>query len=1005
MILRSLRYHWRMNLAVACGVGVGAAVLTGALLVGDSMRGSLRQLTLDRLGRIDEALVADRFFRQELAGELAGSERPGATAGSSSSAESTGGQATRGTHQEQVRPPILSDGGPPDAGHGAIAVAPAILLRASLEKADSQPPVRANQVNLVGCDERFWQLGHGGPRRRPRPNEIVLNAPLAQCLAVAEGDAVVLRLPRPGAIPAESVLGRKQQTVRSLRLRVREVLPAEGLGKFGLRPTQRLPRNAYVSLGEIQEQLAQPGRINAILVAGRAKWQTADGGNPPAADYGIHVEQTPRGYVNIWSERMLLEPAAETAMLEALAGAACQPALTYLANSIACGGRSIPYSTVTALDFAAGPPLGPMLSPEGRPVPPLADDQIALNTWAADDLGAKLGDQIDLSYFEPESAHGVPQEKTVRLRLAAVVQLAGAAADPALTPAVPGITDRLSLSGWDPPFPFDARRVRPKDDRYWHDHRATPKAFVSLATGRRLWASRFGQSTSLRVGDCPNFRPPVPSDRPKMGLSPSTVETFKDRLRIDPAAMGLVFQPVKQQGLDAAAGTTPFGVLFLLFSSFVIAAAAMLMAILFRLGVDGRAAEAGILLALGFRPRKVAGLLTAEGLLVAALGSLLGMGAGIGYAALMLAGLRTWWLAAVSTPLLRLYVEPLSLAIGPAAAAAIAAITMFFSARRVSRVPPRRLLAGVVASAIDGRRTTDDGRRARALPSVVRPPSSVPSGQSPVARRPSPRHPSTRPIVVDALLLGVALAPAVLLLAVPLGEEARVGAFFGAGALALGALLGLAYRRLRAGATGPAVAPGRGNLLRMALRGAARNPGRSTLSAGLTAAACFLIVATSAFRLDPASQARHGTSGSGGFALVAESDQPIYHDLGTPAGRAELGFSRADERLLAACMVFAFRVKPGDDASCLNLYQPRQPRLLGLPRPFLEQAVFAWADRPPGKENPWLALESINGQGPDAQDAETRRRGDAGTRRQADKQTRRQGDKESSDVSLVPASP
>ena len=56
LILRSLLFHWRTNLAVACGVAVGTAVLSGALLVGDSMRGSLRHLTLDRLGRIDEAL-------------------------------------------------------------------------------------------------------------------------------------------------------------------------------------------------------------------------------------------------------------------------------------------------------------------------------------------------------------------------------------------------------------------------------------------------------------------------------------------------------------------------------------------------------------------------------------------------------------------------------------------------------------------------------------------------------------------------------------------------------------------------------------------------------------------------------------------------------------------------------------------------------------------------------------------------------------------------------------
>ena len=51
-VLRALTYYWRINLAVTAGAAVAAAVLTGALLVGDSVRGSLRGLTLERLGRI-----------------------------------------------------------------------------------------------------------------------------------------------------------------------------------------------------------------------------------------------------------------------------------------------------------------------------------------------------------------------------------------------------------------------------------------------------------------------------------------------------------------------------------------------------------------------------------------------------------------------------------------------------------------------------------------------------------------------------------------------------------------------------------------------------------------------------------------------------------------------------------------------------------------------------------------------------------------------------------------
>ena len=54
---RSLTHFRWINLAVLLGAGVATAVLTGALLVGDSVRGSLRDLALERLGRIDHALV------------------------------------------------------------------------------------------------------------------------------------------------------------------------------------------------------------------------------------------------------------------------------------------------------------------------------------------------------------------------------------------------------------------------------------------------------------------------------------------------------------------------------------------------------------------------------------------------------------------------------------------------------------------------------------------------------------------------------------------------------------------------------------------------------------------------------------------------------------------------------------------------------------------------------------------------------------------------------------
>ena len=64
---RSLTFYWRTNLAVLLSVVAGTAALTGALFVGDSMRHSLRGNALHRLGPVEYALRAPRFFNTELA--------------------------------------------------------------------------------------------------------------------------------------------------------------------------------------------------------------------------------------------------------------------------------------------------------------------------------------------------------------------------------------------------------------------------------------------------------------------------------------------------------------------------------------------------------------------------------------------------------------------------------------------------------------------------------------------------------------------------------------------------------------------------------------------------------------------------------------------------------------------------------------------------------------------------------------------------------------------------
>lgn len=868
LIRKSLTYHARMNVALALGVAAATAVITGALVVGDSMRGSLRDLMLDRLGQIDEAVVSENFFRANLA--------------NLSRDRSTG-----------------------------IHAAPLIFVPGSLTNTDSSTRRHAAGVNVLGCNARFWALGSARLPRLLGQSEIVLNEPLADALSVKAGDEVLLRVGHMGQIPADSPLGRKTDTVRTRRFSVASIIPAKGLGRFALRPNQQSPHNAYVELEQLQALLEQPGRANILVAglhgpAGSSASTLRRALQPELTDLGLELKDTRLGYFNLTSTRMLLEPSVEKQVRRQLEHVRIQPALTYLANTIAARGHEIPYSTITAIDFAETAPLGPLRDFSGKPVGKLADDEIVLNPWAAEDLDARVGDHVRITYFEPESTHGQVRERTAQFRLKAVVPLNGIAADRNFTPELKGITDQLSIGDWDPPFPFEAARVRKKDEEYWDKYRATPKAFVSLTAGRKLWASRFGQTTSLRIS--------APGQ---------SVGTLAKQIHIPLDKSGLQFLPLREMGLMAAEGTTSFSALFLGFSFFIVAAALMLITLLVRLAVQQRSSEIGILSAAGWRVRKIALLLTGEGFVVATLGASLGVGAGVGYAWLMLAGLRTWWLSAISTPFLTLHVSPRSLAVGLSVGMLLSLVVILWSIRRIAKMPVTRMLVG----------------RADELGAVRRPAHWAPW--------------LALALIVAAAGIGI--------VAMQIGGEAQAGAFFASGALVLTASLLWLRARLRSAQTGASIGKPRFALVRLAVRNGARNPGRSTLTVGLLGSATFLIVAMSAFRLNPEEVARGRNGGSGGFALVAQSDQPIFHSLGTQAGREELGADEKTSKLLASAAFFALRVKPGDDASCLNLYQAAQPRVLGVPHELVARGGFNWATAADGdaetRSNPWRLLE------------------------------------------------
>src|SRR5215510_6273402 len=329
LVLRGLTYYWRTNLAVVLGVATAVAVLAGALLVGDSVRGSLRDLVLQRLGRADQIVSSAGFFREGLADALA-----------------------------------------PDLTSGAVC--PLITVEGAVTNQTGGR--RVSRVQVYGVDDRFWRF-HGVGRTGPVGRDALVSAALAAEIGAADGTSVLVRLERPSAIPIESLHGRKDQGGRSIRTTVRAVVAAAEMGDFSLRPQQGAVRAIFLPLARLQQDLDVQGRVNALIVRGK-DWQDRKDTDLVVLvkrhfaleDVGLTVRAVGES-VAVESEAGFLDPARAKSVDEAAAalGITARPVLTYLANRMRSGDREIPYSLVTAMDLdVLAPPPPAYARSEGR---------------------------------------------------------------------------------------------------------------------------------------------------------------------------------------------------------------------------------------------------------------------------------------------------------------------------------------------------------------------------------------------------------------------------------------------------------------------------------------------------------------------------------------------------------------------------------------------------------------------------------------------------------------
>ncbi len=961
LVLRTILHYYRLLLPVALGVAVSSAVIVGALLVGDSMRGSLKEIAMDRIGSIDSIVIAPRWFNANA--------------------------IDRAKSNLQA-----SNDGQQDL-HGLILLSSVVaeLQDRSTESQGSITTKRSTELTLFGVDEAFWSLGAVRPKQLPSGNQLVLNTSLAERLNAKIGDRVTLKVSRDAVVPADSALGKRENEVVALsRWEVVDILPDKSLARFSLRSDQRPVQNVFADKSALQSALEIEEKINTVVTsyssvtskptgfASPTPTSTASQTQPLLSaleltldDLGLRWEKIERPfpdskrnefssgdaatntgnaptqnnllvepkevyrYDQLTSEQMMIQDPLANAIESDLdltfsngKPIDAHRVLSYLANNTevvgrATSGRPVPYSIISGVNWNV---LEAMLKTSGVDVAaPIDENWVVIHSWMAKELQAQEGDRLRFDYFLPETVEGTEVENQWEVKLHAIAPLTEPTApyrrktparfsspptpfnDPDWTPVVPGITDQESISNWETPFALN-RKIEKIDDEYWNSHRLTPKLFVSEALAKKLFGSRFGSQTSLRFDGLSE------QDRSKVGERLASIAREKSE------SLGWREIPLRDQQLRAANGTTPFDALFLSLSFFVIAAALILVALLFRLTIEKRADHWGLLMASGWTRGKVRRLLLIEAAIVAGIGSAIGVALGVLYAYGILAALKTWWVGAISVSFLEFHIRPLSLWIGWLAGLLVSLLATWFVTRQLRSSQIARLIKGKLEE------------------------------QGPFENVGK---------WVGWTFWGMTILGIIAMLAGQWAQgQAQAGAFVASGMCWMTAGVLWLYRRFQH-AESPSFAKQSSSALGisdLARSSAQRSPIRSLLTVALMAMASFLILSMSLFQSEP------DRRGTGGFDWLGKSSQSIHVNIGDAKQQRQVLGDKADE--LQKCDIVQVRMRGGDDASCNNLYQANEPQVMGIAanmasidRDNKGQSEFAWFGTNLSN-SPWKALDT-----------------------------------------------
>jgi ABC-type antimicrobial peptide transport system permease subunit len=440
LLVSNIKHFFAANFWVALGISISTAVLTGGLIVGDSVTYSLEQAAELRLGNITHALTTgERYITAQLAHKL---------------------------------------------NEEGIPCSSALKLRGIASANGGQ--LKLNNVTIWGIDDGFWKVAAGDNDSTVllagNESPAYINENTATRLNLSPGDEILLRIEKASLIPANAPFVSDEGQTVSKRVKIEKILSIDELGGLNLRTSQTAPFNIFLPIDELNRWMDMEEKANVLLISTEKPVSEIENYitiNFSLADASLNIAGA--NLTNEWeltSERVFIDDA--TANNIENAGMGPTPVFTYFVNSFSTKSRETPYSFISTLHDEE-----------------LSANEIVVNEWLADDLMLKAGDSLLLKYYTIGPLRELTED-SVTFSVKEVVPIEGYFADQGLMPHIPGLSDAENCRDWQTGVPVNLEAIRDKDEDYWYKYRGLPKAFVAYDVAQKLWKNRYGSVTAFR---------------------------------------------------------------------------------------------------------------------------------------------------------------------------------------------------------------------------------------------------------------------------------------------------------------------------------------------------------------------------------------------------------------------------------------------------------------------------------------------------------------------------